>query len=74
MLKDAKINEVFTPFKRAHIIKCLKSLIRLYFINMLNPHLSVFSSSNNGYVHRQLSYSHPYLPQNNLNSNFSVSK
>lgn len=26
MLKDAKINEVFTPLKRAHVIKCIQSL------------------------------------------------
>lgn len=25
MLKDAKINEIFTPLQRAHIIKCIKS-------------------------------------------------
>lgn len=33
MLKDAKINEVFTHLKRAHIIKCIKSFNLILKIN-----------------------------------------
>lgn len=55
----AKINDVFTPLKRAQIIKFLKlfniknlseieNQNRLYFINMVNPHFSVFCRINKG--------------------------
>lgn len=30
MLKDAKINEVFTPLKRAHIIKSFNLILKIY--------------------------------------------
>lgn len=43
MLKDAKINEVFTPVKRAHIIKCIQSFNLILKIYQRSKIKSVFT-------------------------------